>query len=98
MSRGTRGSLACDRRMSEPPVRRADGALVATLMTSLGTARAPQRSRCGVLAAWRARSGTELDLAGSCLFAAAVAVEVWPDVAAAAGVEGEAGWAARSGV
>ena len=51
-----------------------------------------------MFAAWRARSGTELDLVGSCLFAAAVAVEVWADIAAATDVEGESGRAAGGGV
>ena len=51
-----------------------------------------------MLAAWRARAGWELDLAASRVFAASVAAEVWADVASAAGVEGESGWAARGRV
>ena len=40
------------------------------------------------------RAGRELDLPARCVFAAPVAAEVWADVASAAGVEGESGWAA----
>ena len=52
----------------------------------------------GVLAVWRSRAGRELDLPARRVFAAAVAAEVWADVASAAGVEGESGWAARGRV
>jgi hypothetical protein len=47
-----------------------------------------------VLTAWRPWAGRELDLSARGVFAAPVAVEVWADVASAAGVEGESGWAA----
>ena len=59
------------------------------------------RGRClplSVLAAWRSRAGRELDLSARRVFAAPVAAEVWADVASAAGVEGESGWAARGRV
>jgi DNA-binding CsgD family transcriptional regulator len=52
-------------------------------------------SRCGVLAAWRSWPGTELDLAGPCVFAAAVAAKVGADVASAVGMQGESGWSVR---
>ena len=55
------------------------------------------RGRClssGVFAVWRPGAGWELDFSACCLFAAAVAAEVWADVASAVGVEGESGWAA----
>ena len=47
-----------------------------------------------MLAVWRPRAGRELDLPARGLSAAAVAAEVWADVASAVGVEGESGWAA----
>ena len=70
-----------------------------TLLASVKTAgcRTGLRGRClpsGVFAAWRSRTRRELDLPARRVFAAPVAAEVWADVASAAGVERESGWAA----
>ena len=66
--------------------------------TALAWATGGRWSLSGVLAAWRPRAGRKLDLATRRVFATPVATEVWPEVASAAGVKGEAGWAARGGV
>lgn len=62
--------------------------------TRVEPARAHSYSPCRALGSWRARSGRKFDFVPVCLFAAAVAAEVWADVAAATGVEGEPGRAA----
>ncbi len=63
--------------------------------------RAVARGRClppGVLPPGRPGAGRQLDLPARGRFAAPVAAEVWAEVASAAGVEGESGWAARGRV
>src|ERR1700729_3653700 len=52
----------------------------------------------GVLRARRPGAWRELDLPTRRVIAAPVTTEVWADVASAAGVEGEPGWAARGRV
>jgi hypothetical protein len=65
---------------------------------SSAACRSRRPSACGALAAWGTWPGWEFDFIAAHLFAAAVAAEVWADVAAAADVEGESGRAAGGGV